>query len=219
MLLLVYPTEPENWLLDAPGVHHVYNRRQGSNILKFPWREAPRTSIFIFSLTQFAVLYWYNFSFLLTQFWVLYFQFYIETILCFVLTQFCVGKAFQLIDIFFPLSKLLTQLSSMLTRSQCWQKLPHPVPILPSSTSLSSTPTYSSTPCTDDSEGDQFITVIVISSPYYGTQLYNTISSRHPHCRKGGTGRLGGNGVSVSGRMSHRISSPFPQTHKAICRC
>ena len=120
------------------------------------------------------------------------------------------GKAFQLIDIFFPLSKLLTQLSSMLTRSQCWQKLPHPVPILPSSTSLSSTPTYSSTPCTDDSEGDQFITVIVISSPYYGTQ--------YPHdiliAGRGVLGGLGGMGCLCLGECLTGYRPHFPKHTK-----
>ena len=82
------------------------------------------------------------------------------SISCFVLKQFSVSKAFQLIDIFFPLSKLLTQLSSMLTRSQCWQKLPssRPPPICPPHAGMTQRVTRpSSSPITIDFTKQQFI--------------------------------------------------------------
>ena len=50
---------------------------------------------------------------------------------CPTLALFCIDTIFGELSfpahwhLFPPLSKLLTQLSSMLTRSQCWQKLPH----------------------------------------------------------------------------------------------
>ena len=82
------------------------------------------------------------------------------SISCFVLKQFSVSKAFQPIDIFFPLSKLLTQLSSMLTRSQCWQKLPssRPPPICPPHAGMTQRVTRpSSSPITIDFTKQQSI--------------------------------------------------------------
>ena len=135
------------------------------------------------------------------------------SISCFVLKQFSVSKAFQLIDIFFPLSKLLTQLSSMLTRSQCWQKLPHPVPILPSSTSPRPPPI--------PPPHARMTQRVTSSSPSSSSHhhIMNTISSRHPHRRKGGTGRLGGNGgVCVWENVSQDIVpiSPNTQSHLSL---
>ena len=86
---------------------------------------------------------------------------------------------------------------------------------------LVSTPTYMSTPCRDDSEGDQAI-IISHHHWFHEATIYQTISGRGNG--SGGWVRVEVGedwemGVSVSGRTSHRILSPFPQTHKAICRC
>ena len=88
-------------------------------------------------------------------------------------------------------------------------------------TPLVSTPTYMSTPCRDDSEGDQAI-IISHHHWFHEATIYQTISGRGNGAGGWVRVEVGEDwemGVSVSGRTSHRILSPFPQTHKAICRC